>query len=310
LLNVNLNKKPTIKFSKESFRCFNGYQVLRISSGSPTASSGIFWTRTWDGTGTELAGAAADLTLEVSEKADFSVIAFTKSTSTAAASDFTTKVDLSGLTSGTSYYYRFKTTDGTSISDVGQFKTVPAATSLATVRFGHSGDVDGLMAPYLSTQDLKKQKLDFFIFNGDTIYETVSTGSAATLATKSVGTDAAKAATLLADYRRKYLETHQGVPLNGTPGSYQGLDTFFSAQGLYVAMDNHELGNKDIINGGAPLSLSTAGFNGSTNSSDDVNLSGTYIHDSLAFKTLEQAYLEYQPIRTTIVLITHKAPRP
>ena len=121
-----------------------------VSSGSATANSGIFWTRTWDSGSTEVLGAATDLTLEVSEKADFSVIAFTKTTSTAAGSDYTTKVDLSGLSSGTSYYYRFKTKDGTSTSDVGQFKTVPAATSTATVRFGHSGDVDGLMAPYLS----------------------------------------------------------------------------------------------------------------------------------------------------------------
>ena len=268
-----------------------------VSSGSATANSGIFWTRTWDSGSTEVLGAATDLTLEVSEKADFSVIAFTKTTSTAAGSDYTTKVDLSGLSSGTSYYYRFKTKDGTSTSDVGQFKTVPAATSTATVRFGHSGDVDGLMAPYLSTQDLKKQKLDFFIFNGDTIYETASTGSAATLATKSVGTDAAKAATLLADYRRKYLETHEGV----NNGSFENLDTFFASQGLYISLDNHELGNKDIINGGAPLALSTAGLKGSENSSYDVNLTGTYIHDSLAFKTLEQAYLEYQPIRTAII---------
>ena len=274
-----------------------------ISSGSATASSGIFWTRTWDSLSTELAGASADLVLEVSEKADFSVIAFTKTTSTAAASDYTTKIDLGGLGSGINYYYRFKTKDGSSTSDVGQFKTAPAATSTGTIRFGHSGDVDGLMAPYLSTQDLTKQKLDFFIFNGDTIYETKATGSPATAATKDVELGTVTAAQLLADYRRKYLETHEGVtgvtgvPTSG-PGYYQGLDTFFAAQGLYVSLDNHELGNKDIINGGAPLALRSTGFNGSTNTADDVNVTGTYIHDSTSFKTLEQAYLEYQPIRT------------
>ena len=285
-----------------------------IASGSATANSGIFWTRTWRADSTELLGAAADLTLEVSEKADFSVIAFSKTTNTAASSDYTTKVDLSGLSAGTSYYYRFKTTDGASISDVGQFKTVPAPTSTGTIRFGHGGDIDGLMAPYLSTQDLKTQKLDFFIFNGDTIYETAATGSLATAATKDVeaetknadGSLKATADTLLADYRRKYLETHMGVTATtgvptSAPGYYQGLDTFFAAQGLYVSLDNHELGNKDIINGGAPLALRTAGFNGSTNTADDVNTTGTYIHDSTSFKTLEQAFLEYQPIRQTVL---------
>jgi len=274
-----------------------------VASGSATTNSGIFWTRTWDSSGTELSGATADLNLEVSVNADFSVIAFTKSTATTASSDFTTKVDLSGLSSGTNYYYRFKTKDATSISDIGQFKTAPAATNTDTVRFGHAGDVDGLMAPYLSTQDLIKQKLDFFIFNGDTIYETVATGSPATAATKDVELGSIPAATLLADYRRKYLETHQGVTsVTGAPtsalGSYQGLDTFFAAQGLYVATDNHEYGNKDIINGGAPLALRVNGKNGSTNTADDVNTTGTYIHDSVSFKTLTQAFLEYQPIRT------------
>jgi len=272
-----------------------------VASGSATTTSGIFWTRAQN-SASDNTGVATDLILELSDTADFKVIAFSKAATTTASNDYTIKTDLSGLKAGTSYFYRYRTTDSSSISDVGQFKTAPLASSVGSVTFGHSGDVDGLIAPYLSTQDLYKQKLDFFIFNGDTIYETASTGSAATLATKSVGTDPAKAAILLADYRRKYLETHQGVPLNGTPGTYQSLDNFFSAQGLYVALDNHELGNKDIINGGAPLSLSTAGFNGSTNPNDDVNLTGAYIHDSLAFKILEQAYLEYQPIRTITVV--------
>jgi phosphodiesterase/alkaline phosphatase D-like protein/sugar lactone lactonase YvrE len=276
-----------------------------VASGDATTTSGIFWTRT-QVSAKDNTGAAADLVLELSETADFKVVAFSQTTKTSASTDYTVKTDLSGLKGGTSYFYRYRTTDGGSVSDTGQFKTAPLATSIGTVRFGHSGDVDGLMAPYLSTQDLKKQKLDFFDFDGDTIYETASTGSPATASTKDVELGTVSKTTLLTDYRRKYLETHQAV---GTTGTFESLDTFYSAQGTYTSFDNHELGNGQIINGGAPLSLGKLSGKGTVDVNLDVNTTGTFINQSVSFKTLTQAYLDYQPVRQPEILTAPSDPR-
>lgn len=65
----------------------------------------------------------------------------------------------------------------------------------------------------------------------------------------------------------------------------------------YTLLDNHELGNREFINGGASAN---APFN-TTDISFDVNISGTYHHNTPGFKILEQAYSDYQPIRIATV---------
>ena len=271
-----------------------------ITSGDPTVSSGIFWTRTSDSvTG---AGLQAVVTLQVSEKSDFSSL-ITAPAVTDPNRDFTVKVDLGGLRPGVSYFYRFLASDGT-LSDTGFFKTAPDPTSGATVKFGMSGDVDGYMRPFWSTQDLKTQKLDFFMFNGDTMYETVS-GSGATLSPKTADPykDPAQA---LKDYRRKYLEDISVVPGGGT---YPGITNLYQAQSLVSAWDNHELGNGQFINGGAPLILESASGKGTDNTAYDVNKTGFYINDSVGFAAMQQAFLEYLPIRTPNVIDAPSDPR-
>src|SRR5262249_23085966 len=80
---------------------------------------------------------------------------------------------------------------------------------------------------------------DYFVFLGDTMYETARTAAADPFA------DPAEA---LADYRRKYLENILPVK----PGGFPGLQALFAAQGNYTLLDNHELGNAQFMSGGAP----------------------------------------------------------
>src|SRR5262252_2857920 len=84
--------------------------------------------------------------------------------------------------------------------------------------------------------------LDYFVFLGDTMYETASTGSPAAV---DPFADPAQA---LEDYRRKYLENILPVK----PGGFPGLQALFAAQGNYTLLDNHELGNAQFMSGGAP----------------------------------------------------------
>src|SRR5262249_6114335 len=97
----------------------------------------------------------------------------------------------------------------------------------------------------------------------------------------------------VADYWRKYRE--QFLPVH--TGPYAGLTNFFDSAGHYTLLDNHELGNRQYINGGAPAN---APFN-TTDPQFDVNTTGTYYHNTDAYKTLLQAYDDYQPVRVDTV---------
>ena len=63
---------------------------------------------------------------------------------------------------------------------------------------------------------------------------------------------------LFNDFSRKYRELV--FPVN--VGGQNCLQPFFAGQGNYTAYDNHELGNKQYINGGAPAGLGVGSLNG------------------------------------------------
>ncbi len=262
-----------------------------VAAGDATTNSSILWTRTVD-TNTKQ-GIMAKLTVLVSTDASFSSIAKSYTVTSDPNRDFTAKIDATGLQSNTRYYYRFITPGGDT-SSVGTFKTAADVTSKVGVRFGFSGDADGKWRPYISTQNFKSLNLDYFLFEGDTIYETASTGSASTV----LPVTDANANQALIDFRRKYLENLQPT----TPNGFTGLQTLYASQGNYTLLDNHELGNKELINGGAPQALQPLNANGSKNTADDVNTTGAFMNQTLAFKTLIQAYSDYQPIREKTVV--------
>jgi phosphodiesterase/alkaline phosphatase D-like protein/arylsulfatase A-like enzyme len=263
-----------------------------VAAGDATTNDAILWTRTYD-TVTKK-GDSVNLRAQVSTDANFGAIDYTYNVlpkNDGLDHDGTAKVDATGLKSGTQYYYRFLTESG-AVSSVGKFKTAYDAYTPAPVKFGFSGDADGKWRPYASTQGFGSLNLDYFEFLGDTIYETASTGSPATA---SAITNPAQA---LNDYHRKYLENLQPAT---AAGGAAGLQTFYASQGNYTALDNHELGNGQLINGGSPLAVLNDSSNGTTNTAYDVNTTGTFLNQTVAFKTLVQAYSDYQPIKENII---------
>ena len=265
-----------------------GTSFSGVAAGDATANSAILWTRTFNPTTKN--GVSVKLNLQVATDANFTT-PLSLAATTDPTHDYTTKIDVTGLKSGTQYYYRFQTTAGDSSSQVGTFKTALDPNVAAPVRFGFSGDSNGFWRPFPSTANFGKLGLDYFIYDGDTLYETASKGSPAAA---DPGTNPAQA---LIDYRRKYLENIQPT----TPGGFSGLQTLYASQGNYTLLDNHELGNKELINGGAPAALVKLNANGSTNPADDVNTTGAFINKTAEFKNIEQAYLEYQPVREKII---------
>jgi phosphodiesterase/alkaline phosphatase D-like protein len=272
---------------------FNG-----VAAGDATSNDAILWTRETDSsvTGTALGA-------QVSTDPNFASNVLSFNGTTSPANDFTLKLDATGLTGGTQYYYRFKAPDGT-LSGMGTFVTAPSPVAAAPLHFGFSGDVDGSYRPYSSMAGIASENYNFFVFLGDTMYETVSGAGTpnSSPATTSTSSNSAAPAQLLSDYHTKYLQQLQPV----STGPLNGLQNFFAAQGTYTLYDNHELGNRQYINGGAPAGGAIAGQPSgagvdATNTAFDVNTTGTFINQSPGFLALQQAYLDYHPIRANLI---------
>jgi phosphodiesterase/alkaline phosphatase D-like protein len=295
---------------------------LGVAAGDATSSDAILWTRTQDSAAVRnpvtgyIPGISVQLDALVSTDPALGS-GFFYSGTTDPTRDYTIHLDATGLQSGTTYYYRFVGGDGT-LSQEGTFKTAPAPTADAAVNFGFTGDADGLIRPYDATSNVTapgvpsfaQQHFDYFVWLGDTIYETAS-GSTSTdnvspaVPSSSVASNLTGAGltAMQQAYFAKYQQQLQPVNTGAYPGlgdTYPGLQGFFDSTGHYTLLDNHELGNKQLINGGAPEGLNGIGVD-PTNPANDVNNSGTYINQSAAFQAIEQAYTDYQPIRIQTV---------
>jgi alkaline phosphatase D len=259
-----------------------------IAAGDPTTNSAMLWTRTEDPKTRE--GTPTNLTVQLSQSPNFQQISHTFKGATNPNRDNILKLEATRLLSNTRYYYRFIAPNGAS-SQIGRFKTAPNKTDKVAVLFGFSGDADGKWRPYGSTQIIPELNLDYFIFLGDTIYETKTKLSPVAADPFDNPTQA------LADYRRKYRENLEPV----TPEGFSSLQPLYASQGNYTLLDNHELGNKQFINGGAPAGTPLGKGVDATKADYDINATGTFINKTEGFKALLQAYNDYQPVVEKII---------
>jgi phosphodiesterase/alkaline phosphatase D-like protein len=297
---------------------------LGVAAGDATTNDVIVWTRAKD----EVNPQPTAINVQISTDPTFTTGVTTLLAGTAASpTDYTVKSNIGSLQSGTVYYYRFQTTDGLVTSNVGKFKTALNPTANAPVHFGFSGDCDGLIRPYALASQMPAKNLDFFMFDGDTEYETsASIGSPAVHSTGNIPDPAVIVATatqlqLFDDFSRKYRE--QFLPVN--IGGRNCLQPFFAGQGNYTAYDNHELGNKQYINGGAPAGGGVGSTTGSPpfdfptgagvdarNSANDVTPNdGTvpFINKSGGFQTLQQVFENYQSMKKRVLINAPSDPR-
>ncbi|MDB9449912.1 ExeM/NucH family extracellular endonuclease, partial [Dolichospermum circinale] len=325
-----------------------------VAAGDATSNSVILWTRTFDtATPSQSSGVTENVKLEISTDLGFgNIVQSINSITRGANYDYTLKINATGLQSNTKYYYRFQAATG-ELSQVGTFKTIPNPTVAASVKFAFSGDIDGLMRPYPLASAVPGENLDFYVNLGDVIYENASNvagnNGASWLNSPSVtlsndalnfngiprafipgGTPFATQAQLKADYEKKYRENF--LPVNN--GGQNSLQVFYAGQGNYTTWDNHELGNRKYIDGGAPAGGSVGGATGTnmltgrgvdaraytgsnTGGSGNVNnvndaadlLSptdladlGGFMNQSTGFQTLRDVFLNYQPIAERTVI--------
>jgi PhoD-like phosphatase len=264
-----------------------------VAAGDVSNTDAILWTRADNDSST------TNLTAQVATDQGFANIVVTLGGTTRADSDFTLKLLASGLAANTRHYYRFLAPSGV-LSPTGQFATAPAPSQRAAVKFGFSGDADGRFRPYHSIANLAAQKPDFFVFLGDAMYETASTGSPAVPLISAPTTDPTQLSEALKAYDKKYLENVLGVdPATGRPSTsgQQSLQPMLAATGSYTLLDNHELGNRPLQSGGAPPSAPPE----TTDPAFDVNTTGSYDNKTAAFQTIEKSFLDFHPTRASIL---------
>ena len=157
---------------------------LGVAAGDATTDDATVWTRAKD----EVSPGPTALNVQISTDPNFMSGVTTLPAGTAdAPTDYTVKTNIGSLQSATVYYYRFQTTDVGVTSNVGKFKTAPDAKAHVPVHFAFSGDCDGLIRPYALASQVPAKNLDFFMFDGDTEYETsASIGSPAVTSTGNI----------------------------------------------------------------------------------------------------------------------------
>lgn len=137
-----------------------------VASGDPTTTSVVIWTRmTPDSASiTSITG-----TYEVATDTSISNIIKSGSFTTDTSTDFAVNVDVTGLSAGSTYYYRFKVSGISSL--IGRAKTIPA-TNINNLKFAIvscSNYEGGYFNAYGSIA--QRNDLDAVIHLGDYIYE-------------------------------------------------------------------------------------------------------------------------------------------
>jgi alkaline phosphatase D len=136
-----------------------------VASGDPLIDRVILWTHAKIADSTEAVG----LTWQISSDTAFANIVNSGRISTTDATSFTAKIDATGLTAGTTYYYRFIDDAGVK-STVGTTRTLPAsnASSVKFAVFSCTLYSEGFFNTYDAAA---KSDAQYAIHLGDYIYE-------------------------------------------------------------------------------------------------------------------------------------------
>ncbi len=192
---------------------------LLVTAGEATPTSVVVWARV---------PADGDVTVEAHPATGGpSVRGGAKATK---RGDHTVKIALSGLKPATRYAYELQ---GAGETVRGEFVTAPPGDRPARVHFLWSGDLGGggfcrrVEGGYPIFRTMARQKPDFFLFVGDTIYADVKCDKPGVVA----GADFA--ARTLGEYRRRHLYNREDA----------AVQELFRLTSVYAIWDDHEVRN-------------------------------------------------------------------
>jgi alkaline phosphatase D len=272
-----------------------------VASGDPRADSIMLWTRALpasaDAVAAAPAGADSAIRLIVTAADNSGALGGSAALSGATVADVrlplqaqydnTVRHKLTGLSAGTVYYYQFVAGDNR--SNVGRFKTAPAADAdVAQLQFAYMTCQDWSVNHWGAMTAIAGENLDFIVHLGDYIYETVgedfqlgaveSRHDALTLpdGVYKNGSSGAKYANSLADYRYLYKKYRTDTRL-------QALHERFAFIAIW---DDHEFTDD------AWQDAQT--YDGS------FNADGSDLHQTSRRRNANQAWFEYMPADVTL----------
>lgn len=134
-----------------------------VASGDPLSDRVIIWTRVSTSLEKEVV-----IQWQVSENQSFERIVREGSTTTNAEADYTAKIDVNGLTSNTSYFYRFISKGVT--SPIGKTKTLDT-TGESTLSIGVVSCSNYQFGYFSAYRHLAQKEIDLVLHLGDYFYE-------------------------------------------------------------------------------------------------------------------------------------------
>lgn len=205
-----------------------------VASGDPLSDRVILWTRV-PGKG----GEDVDVDWEVATDASFANIVTSGTATATAAADHTVKVDATGLSAATPYFYRFKAKGKKSM--VGATKTLPAAgASVSEVKMAVVSCAN-FPAGYFHVYDhIADEDVDVIVHLGDYIYE-YELGGYATEDAEAMGRIPEPVHEILSleDYRLRYAQYRADL----------SLQRAHAAHPMIVVWDDHEVANDAYVDG-------------------------------------------------------------
>ena len=217
-----------------------------VASGDPLATSVILWTHAKVAGSTRSVG----LTWQLASDNNFAAPLKSGRVEATEASDFTAKVDVTGLSAGSSYFYRFVDDAGVA-STVGSTRTLPAsaATSVKLAVFSCALYSEG----YFNTYDAAaKSDAQYAIHLGDYIYEYGSDpakfGNTDAVALGRV-TSPANDIVSLSDYRTRFA-LYRADP---------NLQALHAKMPMIAVWDDHEFTNNAYVGGAENHNPTTQG---------------------------------------------------
>ncbi len=217
-----------------------------VASGDPLADRIILWTHAKVPNSTQ----AVKLTWQIASDSSFSNIIASGTVSATQASDFTAKVDATGLVAGSAYAYRF-TDEAEVVSPIGSTRTLPAAnvTSVKLAVFSCTLFSEGFFNVYDAAA---KSDAQYALHLGDYIYEYGS--DPAKFGNKdavSLGrvTLPANDIVSLSDYRTRYAQ-YRSDPM---------LQAVHAKMPWITIWDDHEFANNAFVTGAENHNTATQG---------------------------------------------------
>jgi alkaline phosphatase D len=207
-----------------------------IASGDPLSDRVIIWTRVTPSSNYD--GRDFELTWQVASDDQFTKVVKSGSIVTGASRDFTAKVDVSGLSANTVYFYRFNF--DSRLSPVGRTKTLPIGSvqqvKLAVVTC--SNYPAGYFHVYAEVAKLTE--LDAVIHLGDYIYEYPRDGYASQdAASLNRQVEPKTEIVTLSDYRSRYAIYRDDADLQAVHAKHPFITVW----------DDHEFANDTWIGG-------------------------------------------------------------